>query len=161
MQPLYLQQRSARMCGNGWTGYILLNRMSTRKCTHHNWQTWCQLYRAKQINGTLTLFKQHSISLWDKHIGATWHRNLSVNWIMIGTCLFSAKPLQGLVVTFCQLDPVENNFSKFRKYTHLGSCSKMHLKCRLQNLGNFVSASMCLPLFFVYGSRYIRQYEFC
>ena len=86
-----------------WTGCLL------RKCTQHNWQTWCSLYRANRINGTLTLFGRHSTSLSDKHIGATWHRNLSVNWIMIGTCLFSAKPLQGLV----------------------------------------------------YGSRYIRQYEFC
>ena len=162
IQPLFLQQRSVRMCGNGWTGYILLKRMSTQE--RHTPQLADRMpiiYRSKPIHGTLTLFGRHSTSLWDKHIGATWHRNLSVNWIMIGTCLFSAKPLQGLVVTFCQRDPVENKFSKFGKYVHLGSCSKMHLKCRLQNIGNFVSASVCLPLFFVYGHRYITQHELC
>ena len=56
--------------------------------------------------------------------------------------LFGAKPLSKPLLGYCQLDPLEQNFSKILIKTENLSFTKMHIKYRLRYGGHFVQAEM-------------------
>ena len=64
--------------------------------------------------------------------------------VQIMACrLFGAKPLSPPMVSCCQLDPKEHISVKFHLKFKSFNSRKCTWKCRLQNGGHIVSASMC------------------
>ena len=70
-------------------------------------------------------------------------RSKSSLFQIMDRCLFGAKPLSAIMLTYFQLHPQEHIWMIFYlnfRYFHSGKCIR---KCRLQNGAHIVAASMC------------------
>ena len=103
--------------------------------------TWCLFLQKKEMTGQLITEHNYWETTKQDSVGDLTHPLVShkCQWTGLSLVpemayrLFGDEPLPAPGLVYCQVDPWEQTSTKFYS----------KFKCRLDNVGHFVSASMC------------------
>ena len=127
--------------------YTCITANNDTRCSKQIWESYWPMPFLSDLGWQSSTFSKtdnNSISL----IEPRWCIFVSVNWVITGSnndfvaCLAPKKSYDPML-TYCQLDPKEHISIKFYlKFKNFIQDNAVW-KCCLQNVGHFVSASMC------------------